>query len=242
MALSTFTSNMLSAPARCAGVATSSRPMRLSVRMAASGTAQPKSSKPSFCAGLPGNTAPMGDFDPLNFTKGKDENTLIRYREAEITHGRVAMMASVGFIVGENFNPLFDESIKGPAIGHFQQLPPTFWVLVLAAVGGFEYGRATQGWVSPADGKGLFLLKEGYVPGAIGWDPLGLKPEDPAELAVMQTKELNHGRLAMFAIMGEIVQELVTGQELFNLEDDKILNDANCDPTNILCDILEKSG
>ena len=39
-------------------------------------------------------------------------------------------------------------------------------------------------------------------------DPLGLKPEDPAEFAEMQTKELQHGRLAMLASMGFIAQEL----------------------------------
>jgi len=42
-----------------------------------------------------------------------------------------------------------------------------------------------------------------------------LKPEDPAELKEMQTKELNNGRLAMIAIAGMIVQEGVTGQKLF---------------------------
>jgi len=48
-----------------------------------------------------------------------------------------------------------------------------------------------------------------------GFDPLGLKPEDPAAFAKMQTKELNNGRLAMLAAMGFIVQELVNGKEIF---------------------------
>ena len=39
-------------------------------------------------------------------------------------------------------------------------------------------------------------------------DPLGLKPEDPTEFAEMQTKELQHGRLAMLASMGFVAQEL----------------------------------
>lgn len=222
----------------------SSRQARLNVCNAAATDSEKKpEKKPSkgFCAGLPGNTAPMGDFDPLNFCQGKSDNEITRYREAELAHGRVSMVASVGFIVAENFNPLFDGSIKGPAIGHFQQLPATFWLVILAAVGTLEYSRATRGWVNPADGKGLFLLKDDYVPGTLGWDPLGLKPTDAAELAIMQTKELNHGRLAMFAILGEIAQEEVSGKELFNLQDDGILNDANC-PAGVICDILEKSG
>lgn len=221
----------------------STRTERLVVKAAANATAPKKSNKKGseFCGGLPGNCAPMGDFDPLNFTQGKDISEIKRYREAELTHGRVAMLASVGFIVGENFNPLFDGSIKGPAINHFQQLPAGFWAVVLAGVYGVEFLRTTTGWVDPGEGEGLFKLKEGYEPGSIGWDPLGLKPTDPAELEIMQTKELNHGRLAMFAILGEIVQEEVTGLELFNLQDDGILNDANC-PAGVVCDILEKSG
>ena len=49
------------------------------------------------------------------------------------------------------------------------------------------------------------------MPGEIGFDPLGLKPEDPAELRIMQEKELSHGRLAMLAAAGFLAQEAVTG-------------------------------
>ena len=38
---------------------------------------------------LPGALPPMGVWDPLGFSN-VDEKTLKRYREAEITHGRVA--------------------------------------------------------------------------------------------------------------------------------------------------------
>merc|ERR1712118_428130 len=43
----------------------------------------------------------------------------------------------------------------------------------------------------------------------------GLKPEDPEEFKEMQTKELQHCRLAMLAAAGMIVQELQTGSTLF---------------------------
>jgi hypothetical protein len=38
---------------------------------------------------IPGAIAPTGIFDPLSFAAKADENTLKRYREAELTHGRV---------------------------------------------------------------------------------------------------------------------------------------------------------
>ena len=50
--------------------------------------------------------------------------------------------------------------------------------------------------------------------GDIGFDPLGFKPQDPAEFEEMQTKELSNGRLAMIAVAGMCVQELVTQKPL----------------------------
>ena len=68
---------------------------------------------------LPGALPPMGFFDPLGFAEKADEATMKRYREAEVTHGRVAMLAVIGFFVGEAVEGssfLFDASISGPAI------------------------------------------------------------------------------------------------------------------------------
>jgi len=53
-----------------------------------------------------------------------------------------------------------------------------------------------------------------YFPGDIGFDPLGLKPDNPAELYELSTKELQNGRLAMLASMGFIAQELVNGKQI----------------------------
>ena len=50
---------------------------------------------------IPGAIEPTGLWDPLGFAEKADEMTLKRYREAELTHGRVAMLATVGFLVGE---------------------------------------------------------------------------------------------------------------------------------------------
>lgn len=45
---------------------------------------------------IPGALPPVGLFDPLGFAEKADEGTLKRYREAELTHGRVAMLAVSG--------------------------------------------------------------------------------------------------------------------------------------------------
>ena len=65
--------------------------------------------------------------------------------------------------------------------------------------------RGGSRFVSPQAG----VLNEDYYPGDVGFDPLGLKPTDPAEFAEMQTKELQNGRLAMLAAAGFLAQELV---------------------------------
>ena len=67
---------------------------------------------------------------------------------------------------------------------------------------------------SPFGGE-LWSIRSDYASGDLGWDPLGFKPSDPAELKEMQTKELNNGRLAMIGIVGMIGQELATGNKLF---------------------------
>ena len=58
-------------------------------------------------------------------------------------------------------------------------------------------------------------LKEDYVNGDLGFDPLNLKPTDSDAFDTIRTKELQNGRLAMLGVAGMVAQELVTGQSLF---------------------------
>jgi len=172
--------------------------------------------------GLAGITAPLGFFDPLGFSTSISEGKLLFYREVEIKHGRVAMLASLGFLVGENFHPLFGGNIDTAAIYAFQETPlQTFWPAVVAAIAipeifyvlefesplrktGSTYGES---WAMKTDSdRDLVDLR---------FDPLGLKPTDPEEFKAMQNKEINNGRLAMIAAAGMVAQELATGQKLF---------------------------
>merc|ERR1719446_1736469 len=116
---------------------------------------------------LPGALAPVGFFDPLGLAEKATDATLMRYREAELAHGRIAMLAVIGFFVGEKVEGssfLFDASISGPAITHITQVPDGFWAVILAFIGGAEAARAEEGWVDPAvcpvDQPGL--LREDY--------------------------------------------------------------------------------
>jgi len=172
---------------------------------------------------LPGISQPFPDmFDPLNLARTASIKDVRRWRESEVTHGRVAMLAALGFVVGEQLEDFpafvnFDGHITGPAIYQFQQVEArgaVFWEPLLLAIGLAESYRVSVGWSNPK-GEGFNSLKDDYDMGDLGFDPLGLKPTDPEALKELQTKELNNGRLAMIAIAAFTVQELVDHKEIF---------------------------
>jgi len=167
--------------------------------------------KGEFCYGLPGSLPPFENFDPFNLLDGKTFDQVRTWREAELAHCRVGMLAAAGFLVQEKFHPLFSGD-GGPAIKQIPALPPAIWFLITLSIGVCEAYRVQVGWSNPNEPDHVFQkLRPTYVPGDIGWDPLGLKPEDPEEFKLMQTKELQNGRVAMIAAAGFMAQEAVTG-------------------------------
>jgi len=162
--------------------------------------------KPEDMAGI---TKPLGFWDPAGLSK---KGNLAVYRNAELKHGRVCMLAVLGIIVTEEFHPFFDFWGDGPfvsaAASHFSATAqnnfwPAFWVMAA----GHEMATELNG--------GFNAEPKDRAPGDYGFDPLNLKPTDPAELKIMQNKEINNGRLAMVASAGILVQELITGKKLF---------------------------
>lgn len=49
-------------------------------------------------AGIP-SSAEGGFFDPFQLSKGKDEETINWYRSAELKHGRISMLATLGIVI-----------------------------------------------------------------------------------------------------------------------------------------------
>jgi hypothetical protein len=164
---------------------------------------------------LAGVTDPLGFFDPVGFTEDASEGKIRFYREVEIKHGRLGMLAALGFLVGENFHPLFGGDIDVPAYLAFQQTPlQTFWGIVVFFIAILETFSVFT-FNTPLGGE-PWTVRSDHTPGDLGFDPLNLKPTDPKEFKEMQTKELNNGRLAMLAAAGMIAQEFVSGQKLFS--------------------------
>merc|ERR1711939_707740 len=163
---------------------------------------------------MPGISGPLGFFDPMGFSKDASEGKIKFYREVELKHARVAMLAALGFPLAEQFHPLFGGSIDVPSYIAFQETPlQTFWPAVMFLLSIIEVFSVFT-FNSPFGGE-LWSIRSDYASGDLGFDPMGLKPEDPAALKEMQTKEINNGRLAMIAIAGMVGQELATGAKLF---------------------------
>ena len=166
-----------------------------------------------YAESLPGVAGPLGFFDPLGFCKEATEGKIKFYREVEVKHARMAMLAAIGFPLAEQFHPLF-ASDDAPSFTAFQQTPlQTFWPAVVFAIAIPEV-FSTFNFSPPTEAT--WSMKSEHVSGDyFSFDPLGLKPTNPAELKEMQTKELNNGRLAMIAIAGMVVQEGISGGKLF---------------------------
>merc|ERR1712039_1115740 len=151
--------------------------------------------KPSFDpAEQLGAMAPLGYFDPAGFCKKGDESGFRTFRAAELKHGRVAMMAAVGG-VGQHFIkfPGFESVPSGLAAG----LPPPG-----------SYGMVALFLAAGALELGVWTEDSSKEPGNFG-DPLGLGQYDME----MRARELNNCRFAMFAALGIIAAELLTGKD-----------------------------
>ncbi|CAJ1933684.1 unnamed protein product [Cylindrotheca closterium] len=152
----------------------------------------------------------VGDvgFDPLGFAK--TEGDLLNYREAEIKHARLAMLAAAGWPISELWDakiasklalsPVVDGSFRAPSVlnGGLAKIPAAYWVFCFILAGTVEVIGASE------------KNKPGYTPGNLGFDPIGLYPKDPAGQGRMQLAELKNGRLAMIAIVGFAAQEFAT--------------------------------
>jgi len=168
-----------------------------------------------------GVLAPTGYFDPagLMSTQEQIDSSYKHFKEVEIKHGRVAMLAAVGFIIAESFHPLFGGNIDAPSFMAFQQTPlQKFWPVVVLAIGAFEYATSIPAFESPVDGDAStnWKIRDEHISGDAGlFGGKKLAETDPAKFKAIQTKEINNGRLAMLGIAGMVAQELVTGGKLF---------------------------
>lgn len=149
-------------------------------------------------------------FDPLGFSKTQLD--LKNYREAEIKHARLAMLAAAGWPLSELFDkkiasilhmaPLIDASNRVPSLlnGGLGKVNPFYWMLCLAIASAVEFVGVNKSKVGDMN----------YFPGSLGFDPLNFYPKDKIGQRRMQLAEIKNGRLAMIAIVGFALQEFLS--------------------------------
>lgn len=162
----------------------------------------------------PGITEPLGFFDPVGFSSIASPGQAKFLREAEIKHGRVSMLASLGFVVGEQFHPMWGGGIDVPSYIAWQETPLENINFLIMLVVGIHEVISVFTFNSPFSGD-VWSIRSDFRSGDLGWDPLGIQPKEAAGLADMQAKEINNGRLAMIGIAGMVGQELASNNRLF---------------------------
>mmetsp|Transcript_13110 Transcript_13110/g.21732 ORF Transcript_13110/g.21732 Transcript_13110/m.21732 type:complete len:211 (-) Transcript_13110:114-746(-) len=155
-----------------------------------------------------GAQIPLGFWDPLGLVEDGDAENFDRLRWVELKHGRVAMLAVVGYLVtyaGVRF-PGAEDIPSGFAA--LDNLPGMVWAQAIATWGMMEaanqdqfkapWGTADDEGASNADFKGDF--RNGALD--FGWD----KQSDDWKKK-KRTIELNQGRAAQMGILGLMVHD-----------------------------------
>lgn len=143
-------------------------------------------------------------WDPLNFVTGQDQATFDKFRASEVKHGRVAMLAFLGYATTWNTSFRFPGCENFPG-GHkaVLEIPPLDLLLPIFAIcGALEFA--------------VFKQKEGSFPGdmgggaaPVGFGPIFTKGYDEKELRL---NEILNGRAAMMGWLTLLVHEQLDGK------------------------------
>merc|ERR1719253_2036513 len=142
-------------------------------------------------------------FDPLQIADTSEK--LAWFREAEVKHARLAMLAAFGWPISEvlNFGQLLTADGRAPSLlnGGLAEVNGVYWAAVVSLAVFWE-------------SKGLdkqFGKKDDYLPGMLNFDPLG------ADSPSMRNAEITNGRVAMIAITAYALEEAITKAPIFPL-------------------------
>merc|ERR1712024_286255 len=152
-----------------------------------------------------GVQAPVGFWDPLGFTSDGNVEDFNRRRTTEIKHGRVSMLATMGYITPEITGKLpgylspsaglkFEDIPNG--LGAVSKVPAAGWLQIIAYFGFCEFSGGFEDYKTGTPGDYGFKV---------------LTSDDPEEKTKKLSAEIANGRLAMVAIIGMFFQDGLTG-------------------------------
>ena len=151
-----------------------------------------------------GAQAPLGFFDPLGLVEDGDQEKFDRLRYVEIKHGRISMLAVVGYLTAENGIRLpGDIDFSGTS---FESIPNGFGALTAISGAGIAQIVAFVGFLELAVMKditgGEFVgdFRNDFID--YGWETF-----DEETKLQKRAIELNQGRAAMMGILALMVHE-----------------------------------
>jgi len=158
-----------------------------------------------------GVTPPCGKpgafiWDPAGLAKNIDASTFRQYRQAELKHGRICMVAVMGLIGQSAFTfPGLSYVPRGIAAAAEGQVTSPTIGLIFLLVAAIELNTSDEGR-EPGDlGDPADIIKSGLG------RQLGVPAADSFEFPVWRDFELNHCRLAMAGFAGAVMAEYATG-------------------------------
>ena len=177
--------------------------------------AMPFMSRPAL---LDGTLAGDVGFDPLGFAD--NPQNLQFYAQAEIKHARLAMLCAAGWPLAERWHLGLASTLGLPdALADGGRAPS-----VLNGHLGASAGFLAAVFLGAAAAETFTVQRrwrrddpDGYSPGELGFDPLGVYGDDPATRKARRSAELANGRLAMVAVLGYVLLEAGSHQPVASL-------------------------
>eukprot|EP00401_Gymnodinium_catenatum_P054918 CAMPEP_0117575996 /NCGR_PEP_ID=MMETSP0784-20121206/62540_1 /TAXON_ID=39447 /ORGANISM="" /LENGTH=202 /DNA_ID=CAMNT_0005375175 /DNA_START=38 /DNA_END=646 /DNA_ORIENTATION=+ len=162
---------------------------------------------------LDGMIGSADEFDPFGFCEMFDPKWM---RESELKHGRVAMLAVVGWLAqSAGFHLPGPEGVYDNAnpIDAVFSVGPSPMLQIFFGLGILEWFNH-DGKISMNDMHTDSTREVGQFSNPM-YGAKQLKGKSEAEINDLKLKELRNGRLAMFAIGGLVHHQIVTGTEVF---------------------------
>merc|ERR1712203_257355 len=148
---------------------------------------------------------PVGFWDPAGFSSSGDVTAFKRRRTVELKHGRISMLATMGYITPE-LTGKFPGYLSNSAglkvadipngLAAISKVPALGWAQIVAYSGFCELSAGLDAWKTGTPGDYGFKV---------------LSASDPQELKRKLNAEIANGRLAMMAIIGMFFQDGLTG-------------------------------
>merc|ERR1712187_570335 len=185
-------------------------PLRSGVKSPGYNTLPEGEKFPNGFEGNIGDQEPLGFWDPLGLAKDGDVEKFKRRREVELKHGRVSMLATIGYIVPE-YVKLPGEISPSQGL-KFADIPNGLGALSKVPLAGLGQIVAFAGFIELVYNK-KYPEPGNYGKGFLGLGSVGVSTsiQDPEVRETKLQAETANGRLAMVSIIGMFFQDGLTG-------------------------------